>query len=109
MYNSTRSFVHDKMTPVIAHEAARINGREIEAYGFKNRDDRDVNQAIYIPGKFLFEGPAASPQEFKNGGVIVEQGGKMRGVQPEIFLRTYKLSDGRPISSLTTKPKIQCD
>jgi len=109
MYNSTRSFVQEKMTPVIAHEVRLINGKEIEAYGFKKRDDRDVNQAIYIPGEFLFEGPAASPQEFKNGGVIVEQGGKMRGVQPDIFLRTYQLSDGRPISSLTTDLGIQCD
>jgi len=109
MYNSTRSFVQEKMTPVIAHEVRLINGKEIEAYGFIKRDDRDVNQAIYIPGEFLFEGPAASPQEFKNGGVIVEQGGKMRGVQPDIFLRTYQLSDGRPISSLTTDLRIQCD
>jgi len=109
MYNSTRSFVQEKMTPVIAHEVRLINGKEIEAYGFIKRDDRDVNQAIYIPGEFLFEGPAASPQEFKNGGVIVEQGGKMRGVQPDIFLRTYQLSDGRPISSLTTDLGIQCD
>ena len=60
-----------------------------------SRDDRDVNQAIYIPGAFFFEGPAASPQEFRDGGVIVEQGGKMRGVQTDIFVRTYKLSDGR--------------
>jgi len=76
---------------------------------FVKRDDRDVNQAIYIPGEFVFEGPAASPQEFKDGGVIVEQGGKMRGVQPDIFVRTYKLSDGRSISSVTADLKTQCD
>lgn len=109
MYNSSRTFVQEKMTPAIAGEVPTINGKEIEAYGFKKRDDRDVNQSIYIPGEFVFAGPAASPQEFKDGGVIVEQGGKMRGVQPDIFVRTYKLSDGRSISSVTTDLKIQCE
>jgi len=109
MYNSSRSFVQEKMTLVIAGEVPKVNGNEIEAYGFVKRDDRDVNQAIYIPGEFVFEGPAASPQEFKDGGVIVEQGGKMRGVQPEIFARTYKLSDGRSISSVTADLKTQCN
>ena len=109
MYNSSRAFVQEKMTPVIAGEVPKVNGNEIEAYGFVKRDDRDVNQAIYIPGEFVFEGPAASPQEFKDGGVIVEQGGKMRGVQPDIFVRTYKLSDGRSISSVTADLKTQCN
>ncbi len=109
MYNSSRTFVREKMTPAIAGEVPTLNGKEIEAYGFQKRDDRDVNQSIYIPGAFVFEGPAASPQEFKNGGVIVEQGGKMRGVQPDIFVRTYKLSDGRPISSVTSDLKTQCE
>ena len=109
MYNSSRAFVQEKMTPVIAGEVPKVNGNEGKAYGFVKRDDRDVNQAIYIPGEFVFEGPAASPQEFKDGGVIVEQGGKMRGVQPDIFVRTYKLSDGRSISSVTADLKTQCD
>jgi hypothetical protein len=109
MYNSSRSFVQEKMTPVIAGEVPKVNGNEVKAYGFVKRDDRDVNQAIYIPGEFVFEGPAATPQEFKDGGVIVEQGGKMRGVQPDIFLRTYKLSDGRSISSVTADLETQCN
>jgi len=109
MYNSSRAFVQEKMTPVIAGEVPKVNGNEVKAYGFVKRDDRDVNQAIYIPGEFVFEGPAATPQEFKDGGVIVEQGGKMRGVQPDIFVRTYKLSDGRSISSVTADLKTQCD
>lgn len=108
MYNSSRSFIQEKMTPVIAEEVPKVNGKEIKAYGFVKRDDRDVNQAIYIPGNFVFEGPAASPQEFKDGGVIVEQSGKMRGVQPDIFVRTYKLSDGRSISSVTADLEKQC-
>ena len=109
MYNSSQAFVQEKMTPVIAGEVPKVNGNEVKAYGFVKRDDRDVNQAIYIPGEFVFEGPAASPQEFKDGGVIVEQGGKMRGVQPDIFVRTYKLSDGRSISSVTADLKTQCN
>lgn len=109
MYNSSRSFVLGKMTPVISGEIPKVNGNEIKAYGFVKRDDRDVNQAIYIPGEFVFEGPAASPQEFKDGGVIVEQGGKMRGVQPDIFVRTYKLSDGRSIASVAADLARQCD
>jgi hypothetical protein len=109
MYNSSRSFVQEKMTPVIAGEVPKVNGNEVKAYGFVKRDDRDVNQAIYIPGEFLFKGPAASPQEFKDGGVIVEQGGNMRGVQPDIFVRTYKLSDGRSISSVTADLATQCN
>jgi len=109
MYDSSRAFVQEKMTPVIAGEVPKVNGNEVKSLGFVKRDDRDVNQAIYIPGEFVFEGPAASPQEFKDGGVIVEQGGKMRGVQPDIFVRTYKLSDGRSISSVTADLKTQCD
>lgn len=103
MYNSTRSFVTSKMTPVATDEARRAEG--VEPYGLKKRDDRDLCHAIYIPGKFTFEGPAASPQVFDNGGVIVEQEGKFRGVQPDIFLRTYRLQNGRQISSLTSDLK----
>jgi hypothetical protein len=72
----------------------------IADYGLKKRDDRDVCHAVYIPRRFSFEGPAASPQVFENGGVIVEQEGEFRGVQPEVFVRTYWLLDGRPITSL---------
>lgn len=101
MYNSSRTFIRENMTPVIATAVPRLDGKEIEAYGFKKRDARDINQAIYIPGNFVFAGPAASPQEFENGGVIVEQGGKMRGVQPDIFVRTYQLRDGNSIAAAT--------
>jgi hypothetical protein len=99
MYNSTRSFIKLKMTPVVASETPRAGGQPIEAYGLMKRDDRDVCQAVYIPGRFVFEGPAATPQVFEDGGVIVKQGAEMRGVQPEIFIRTYQLADGKPITS----------
>ena len=105
MYNSTRSFIKSKMTPVAKDEHSGGNGTSDEAYGLKKRDDRDLCHAIYIPGKFTFEGPAASPQVFDNGGVIVEQGGKSRGIQPDIFIRTYRLENGRQINSLTSDIK----
>jgi hypothetical protein len=31
--------------------------------------------------------------------MIVKQGAEMRGVQPDIFIRTYQLADGKPITS----------
>ena len=94
------------MTPAVAGVVPRVEGKEIEAYGLKKRDDRDICHAVYIPGEFVFEGPAASPQIFEDGGVIVEQGGELRGVQPDAFMRTYRLHDGRQITSLTSDLKV---
>jgi hypothetical protein len=105
MYNSTRSFIREKMTPVGSKKKASVDKDDV--YGFKKRDERDVNQAVYISGAFQFEGPAASPQKFTNGGVIIEQGGSMRGVQPEIFIRTYTLVDGSQIKSVDEDIKSQ--
>ena len=34
MYNSSRSFVQEKMTPVIAGEVPKVNGNAVQAYGF---------------------------------------------------------------------------
>lgn len=99
MYNSDRSFVKSKMTPVVS------GGSEPEGYGLKKRDDRDLCQAVYIPGEFTFEGPAVTPQVFENGGVIVKQGEEFRGVQPDIFTRTYRLQNGQQITSLTSDLK----
>jgi hypothetical protein len=98
MYNSDRAFVKSKMTPVAV-------GDSDAAYGLKKRDDRDLCQAVYVPGKFTFEGPAATPQVFENGGVIVKQGEEFRGLQPDIFMRTYRLQSGQPIASLTSDVK----
>ena len=100
MYNSTRSYVNTKMTPVSTGDMPSWEGKEIEAYGFKKRDDRDVYQAIYVPGTFVFQGPAATAQFFEQGGVIIEQQGSMRGIQPDIFIRTYQRVDGLPITSI---------
>jgi hypothetical protein len=48
---------------------------------------------------------ALTPKLFENGGVVIEQGGIMRGVQPDVFKRTYRLSDSRPIISLSADIK----
>ncbi len=100
MYNSTQDFIKENMTDVKNYDQ-----NTTEVFGFKKRDDRDVLDAIYIPGKFVFEGPAATPQRFEKGGVIVEHKGKMRGIQPDIFLRTYLFSDGSTIKSLNSIAK----
>ncbi|MBD2753432.1 hypothetical protein [Spirosoma validum] len=107
MYNSTRAFVKKKMTSVSTDQTTEKRENKEDVYGFKKRDDRDINQAIYIPGEFTFEGPAVSPQKFKNGGIIIEQGGKMRGIQPDIFTRTYKFPDGRSIQSASEEIQSQ--
>lgn len=100
MYNSSRAFVQTKMVPVVVEEAPRLNGKEIEAYGFKRRNDRDVLRAVYVPGKFVFTGPAITCQMFEDGGIILEQDGDWRGIQPDVFLRTYRRQDGHPINAL---------
>lgn len=94
MYNSTRQFVFEKMTPIISGQEPADN-KTGKAFGLMKRDDRDICQAVYIPGTFVFQGPAASPQVFENGGVLVKQGKDIRGVQPEVFQRTYRHANGR--------------
>ncbi|MBW4693530.1 MAG: hypothetical protein KME27_17440 [Lyngbya sp. HA4199-MV5] len=95
------------MTPVITGDGSTLHRDDVEAYGLRKSRSR-VKQAIDLPGTFVFEGSAASAQAFKDGGVVVVQGGKMRGVQPDIFMRTYRLSNGRAIGSVTADLKSQC-
>jgi hypothetical protein len=107
MYNSTVSFINTKMTPVSVDDVTQAGGHEVDAFGLMKRDDRDVCQAVYVPGRFVFEGPAITPQVFESGGVIVRQGEEFRGVQPDIFARTYRLANGKPITSAATDLKSQ--
>jgi hypothetical protein len=106
MYNSNRAFVRSRMTPVVAGAPATTQGAANAEFGLKKRDDRDICYAVYVPGGFVFEGPAATPQVFENGGVIVAQGGELRGVQSDVFVRTYRLADGRRIESPTADLKV---
>ena len=101
MYNSDRAFIEANMSAIDTWATANLNEQFDPLYGLKKRDDRDINQAIYIPGIFQFQGPAATPQVFEDGGVIVQQQDSIRGVQPEVFVRTYSYSDGRPITNVT--------
>ena len=98
MYNSNRSFIEENMSSIDTWAMANNDPQSDPLYGFKKRDDRDIGQAVYIPGRFEFAGPAATPQLFENGGVIVQQQEEFRGVQPDVFLRTYSFSDGQPIA-----------
>jgi hypothetical protein len=95
MYNSTTNFIDSKMTPV---ESALSPA---PSYGFMKRDDRDICKAVYVSGSFTFDGPAITAQVFDNGGVIIKQGDSIRGVQPEIFQRTYRHASGEQIASLS--------
>jgi len=99
MYNSDRDFIKSKMTPVDPRYLGHQGGEPIESFGLMKRDDRDICQAVFVPGPFQFEGPAATAQLFPDGGVIVQQGDSVRGIQLDVFLRTYTHSDGRAIKA----------
>lgn len=100
MYNSTKQFVVEHMTPALRNEEASAQSKTPEVYGLMKRDDKDICQAVYVPGTFVFQGPAATPQVFKDGGVLIQQGDSIRGVQPDVFQRTYQHADGRAFHSV---------
>jgi hypothetical protein len=92
MYNSDTGFIESKMTPVGPPSKA-------EAFGVYKRDDRDICQAIYISGQGEFQGPAATPQKFEDGAVILQQGDSVRLIQPDAFEETYRNSDGSKLTA----------
>ncbi|HEX4097302.1 MAG TPA: hypothetical protein VHX64_11275, partial [Caulobacteraceae bacterium] len=55
-----------------------------------------VCRAVYVPGSGSFLGPAASPQLFLAGAVILKHGDSVRLVQPVSFEAGYRFMDGRP-------------
>ncbi len=98
MYNSDRDFIKSKMNPMETSETG------VPQYGLYRRDDRDVCQALYIEGSGEFQGPAATPQKFENGAVIIRQpdakapdGFSYRLIQPDAFVETYKNKNGSAI------------
>lgn len=95
MYNSDRTFIKNKMNPLETSDTG------IPQYGLFRRDDRDVCHAIYVEGSGEFQGPAASPQKFEDGAVLIRQpNGKefsYRLIQPDAFQETYKNKDGSAI------------
>jgi hypothetical protein len=88
VYNTTRQFVSDNMIQM-------GTGSGTASYGLHRRDDRDVCRAVYIRGSGQFAGPAATPQQFHDGAVIVKQAGVVRLIQPDAFAATYRHADGR--------------
>ncbi len=94
-YNSDRDFIKSKMNPLETSDTG------VPQYGLYRRDDRDVCKAIYVEGSGEFQGPAATPQKFEDGAVLIRQpsGKEMsyRLIQPDAFQETYKNKDGSAI------------
>jgi hypothetical protein len=90
MYNSTQHAVAGTMS-----RAGPNVG--IAGYGLFRRDREDLCLAVFVPGEGVFVGPAATPQQFDHGAVIVSLGDDIRLVQPPAFEATYKHADGRPL------------
>ena len=88
MYNSDKGFIASKMNALETSETG------IEAYGLHKRDDRDICLAVHLSGAGQFQGPAATPQRFENGAVILKQGDDVRLVQPKVFERDYRHANG---------------
>ncbi len=95
MYNSDRSFIKSKMNPLETSDTG------VPQFGLFRRDDRDVCHAVYVEGSGEFQGPAATPQKFEDGAVLIRQpNGKefsYRLIQPDAFQETYKNKDGSAI------------
>ena len=87
-YNSSRTFVADRMTPF--DEVAAASG-----LGLHWRRAGDPCHAVRLLGDGAFRGPAATPQTFKGGAVVVQQDDDIRLVQPDSFEAMYRLPDGR--------------
>jgi hypothetical protein len=90
IYDSNREFVATKMSKVAPDTG-------ISAFGLHKRDERDICRAVYVPGSGEFQGPAASPQKFANGAVILQQGSDVRLIQPSAFEASYTHADGRAV------------
>ena len=102
IYHSTRDYVAQKLVMPTAQLAASPETSGDPSYGLKQRIGSDSYLAVYVPTAFAFSGVATSDQIFTQGGVILEQQGQQRCLQPEVFMRTYRLADGAPIEQVAT-------
>lgn len=91
IYNSARASVESTMVRVGPDTG-------IADYGLYRRSGQDLCDAVFVPGDGVFQGPAATPQEFTDGAVIIRQGDDVRLVQTSSFEATYKHPDGQAIS-----------
>lgn len=96
-YNSTRSYVAEKLTAIDLKKMPRSDSLE-PYYGLKKRNNEDIYHAIYVPDSFTLKGITATEQMFPKGGIVLEHQGESWGVQPEVFISTYRLADGQPIN-----------
>ncbi len=87
-YNSTRAFVAERMTPSDPKAPA--------GFGLHWRKAGDTCRAVFVSGAGRYRGPAATPQTFRNGAVMLKQGESVRLVQTRSFEATYRLPDGKP-------------
>jgi hypothetical protein len=87
-YDSTRAFVAERMRP--------FDPKAPAGFGLHWRKAHDTCRAVFVPGAGRYRGPAATPQTFRNGAVMLKQGESVRLVQPASFEATYRLPDGRP-------------
>lgn len=99
VYNSDRTYVTTNLSAPLSEEGVLSDPQE-KIYGLKRRNKADIYQAIYVLGAFSLEGVSATVQQFDSSGVVIERQGNVRGIQPEVFSRTYKLADGQPITDL---------
>ena len=90
IYNSARAAVESTMI-----RAGPDTG--IADYGLFRRRGQDLCDAVFVPGDGVFQGPAATPQAFDDGAVIVRQGDDVHLVQTTSFEATYKHPDGSTI------------
>lgn len=102
IYNSTRDYAAQKLVTPPTQSTDLESLLDTHSYGFKQRASSDTCQAVYVPDAFTLTEVTASAQIFTQGGVIVEQEGQKRGIQPDVFVRTYRLASGVPINSLKT-------
>ncbi len=100
IYNSTHDYVTHKLVIPSDPPAASAETRDDLSYGLRQRMSSDTYQAAYVPTAFAFAGVTTSAQIFAQGGVILEQQGQRRSIQPEVFMRTYRLASGAPVSDL---------
>lgn len=84
---STREYVAEAFQP---EDPAGLPG-----FGLHRRLANDVCRAVFVEGEGAFLGPAASPQVFDDGAVILRHGDETRLVQWRSFEMTYRLLDGR--------------
>ncbi len=85
-YDSTRAFVAERMTA--------FDRTSPQGFGLHWRKAHDTCRAVFVPGAGRYRGPAATPQMFRNGAVMLKQGESVRLVQPKSFEATYRLPDG---------------